>query len=95
MTCSNCQERGHKKSSCKKDPVPKPPKPTRASNNTTTPDFTTYASARGGGRGSRGRGGGRGARGGRRGARGGCRDQQRNNMLCFIKLCKYNIILQF
>ncbi|PWA51416.1 Chloramphenicol acetyltransferase-like domain-containing protein [Artemisia annua] len=68
MTCSNYQERGHNKSSCKKEPVPKPPKPTRASNNTTTPDFTTYASARGGGRGSRGgRGGGRGSRGGGRG----------------------------
>lgn len=92
MTCSNCQERGHNKSSCKKDPVPKPPKPTRASNNTTTPDFTTYASARGGGRGSRGRGrrgGGRGTRGGGRGARGGGRGQLRNNMVCSIKFCKY------
>ncbi|PWA85378.1 hypothetical protein CTI12_AA150780 [Artemisia annua] len=81
MTCSNCQERGHNKSSCKKEPVPKPPKPTRASNNTTNPDFTTYASARGGGRGSRGRRGargcGRGARGVGRVSRGGGRGQQR------------------
>ncbi|GJV02487.1 hypothetical protein Tco_1336056 [Tanacetum coccineum] len=26
MTCTNCQETGHNKSSCKKEPVPKPPK---------------------------------------------------------------------
>ncbi|PWA73284.1 hypothetical protein CTI12_AA262530 [Artemisia annua] len=88
MTCSNCQERGHNKSSCKKEPVPKPPKPARATNNTTTPDITTNASARGGGRGSRGRkgargggrgsrGGGRGSRGGGRGSRGGGRGQKR------------------
>ena len=80
MTCSNCQEPGHNKSSCKKAPVPKPPKATRPSNSTTNPDYTTYASARGGGRGSRGRrgarGGGRGARGGGRGARGSGTGQQ-------------------
>ena len=72
MTCSNCQEKGHNKASCKKEPVPKPPKPTRQSKPTSVPDYTTYASSRGGGRGSRGpRRGGRGQRGSGRGQRGG------------------------
>ncbi|GKC21340.1 chloramphenicol acetyltransferase-like domain-containing protein [Tanacetum coccineum] len=61
MTCTNCQETGHNKSSCKKPPVPKPkinrpsiPKPH---------EYGTYASARGRGRGSRGGRGGFGGRG--------------------------------
>ncbi|PWA81478.1 hypothetical protein CTI12_AA173100 [Artemisia annua] len=89
MTCTNCQEKGHNKASCKKAPVPKPPKPTRQSKPTTVPDYTTYASARGGGRGSRGprrggrgqRGAGRGQRGGGRRQRAGGRSQQPNELL--------------
>ncbi|GJR82241.1 hypothetical protein Tco_0153026 [Tanacetum coccineum] len=61
MTCTNCQEIGHNKSSCKIDPVPKlkvnrPPvlKPL---------EYGTYASARGRGRGSKGGRGGFGSRG--------------------------------
>ncbi|GJV57108.1 zinc finger, PMZ-type containing protein [Tanacetum coccineum] len=60
MTCTNCQETGHNKSSCKKPPVPKPinrpsvPKPH---------EYGTYASARGRGRGSRSGRGGFGGRG--------------------------------
>ncbi|GJS58291.1 hypothetical protein Tco_0653075 [Tanacetum coccineum] len=53
MTYTNCQEKGHKKSSCQKELVPKPPKV----NKTLVPkppNYGTYASARGGGRGSRG-----------------------------------------
>ncbi|PWA64249.1 hypothetical protein CTI12_AA346450 [Artemisia annua] len=89
MTCSNCQERGHNKASCKKEAVPPPPKPTRPSKSTARPDYASYASARGRGRGSRGqrgggrgtRGGGRGQRGGGRGTRGGGRSQQRNKVM--------------
>ena len=99
MTCSNCQERGHNKASCKKEAVPPPPKPTRPSKSTTTPDYASYASARGRGRGSRGkrggsrgsRGGGRGQRGGGRGSRGGGRSQQRNK----VKLLILSIAIYF
>ncbi|PWA53950.1 hypothetical protein CTI12_AA440880 [Artemisia annua] len=93
MTCSNCQERGHNKARCKKEPVPKPPKLTRPSNSTTRPDMQAMLllrgrgrGSRGGGRGSRGggrgqRGGGRGQRGGGRGSRGGSRAHQRNMIM--------------
>ena len=99
MTCSNCQERGHNKASCKKEAIPPPPKPTRPSKSTTTPDYASYASARGRGRGSRGkrgggrgsRGGGRGQRGGGRGSRGGGRSQQRNK----VKLLILSIAIYF
>ena len=91
MTCTNCQQKGHNKASCKKEPVPKPPKPTRQSKPTNVPDYTTYASSRGGGRGSRGpRRGGRGQRGSGRGQRGGGRCQrgggrsQEPNVVCVI-----------
>ncbi|GJZ80821.1 hypothetical protein Tco_0645815 [Tanacetum coccineum] len=51
--------KGHKKSSCKKEPVPKPPKVNRRVLPKTI-EYRTYASARGRGRGSRGGRGGRG-----------------------------------
>ncbi|GKB40432.1 hypothetical protein Tco_0885374 [Tanacetum coccineum] len=60
MTCTNCQETGHNKSSCKKQPVPKPPKVNRPPV-PKLPEYGTYASARG--RGSRGGRGGFGGRG--------------------------------
>ncbi|GKF48839.1 calcium/proton exchanger, partial [Tanacetum coccineum] len=60
MTCTNCQETGHNKSSCKKEPVPKPPKvPIPPALRTV---YGTHASVRVRGRGSRG---GRCAFGGR------------------------------
>nr|GEY63264.1 hypothetical protein CTI12_AA105810 [Tanacetum cinerariifolium] len=52
MTCTNCQETGHNKSSCKKEPVPKPPKVPRPPAPRTV--YETHASARIRGRGSRG-----------------------------------------
>ncbi|GJZ45277.1 autophagy-related protein 11-like protein [Tanacetum coccineum] len=60
MTCTNCQETGHNKSSCKKEPVPKPPKVPRPPAPRIV--YGTHASARVRGRGSRG---GRCAFGGR------------------------------
>ncbi|GKE70261.1 hypothetical protein Tco_1528333 [Tanacetum coccineum] len=76
MTCSNFQQSGHNKTSCDKDPVPKPPRVNRAPV-LKPPYYATYAFARGGGRGSRGgRGEGSGGqRGGDRGQRGGGRGQ--------------------
>nr|GEV63621.1 autophagy-related protein 11-like [Tanacetum cinerariifolium] len=56
MTCTNCQETCHNKSSCKKERVPKPPKVPRPPAPRTV--YGTYASVRVRGRGSRG---GRGA----------------------------------
>ncbi|GKD41480.1 hypothetical protein Tco_1261687 [Tanacetum coccineum] len=53
---------GHNKSSCKKQPVPKPPKVNRPSVQK-PPEYGTYASARGRGRGSWGGRGGFGGRG--------------------------------
>nr|GEX55144.1 splicing factor [Tanacetum cinerariifolium] len=44
MTCTNCQETGHNKFSCKKEPVPKPPKFPRPPASRTV--YRTHASAR-------------------------------------------------
>nr|GEX11462.1 hypothetical protein CTI12_AA176900 [Tanacetum cinerariifolium] len=60
MTCTNCKETVHNKSSCKKEPVPKPPKVPKLRAPRTV--YGTHAPARVRGRGSRG---GRGAFGGR------------------------------
>nr|GEX97897.1 hypothetical protein [Tanacetum cinerariifolium] len=62
MICTNCQETGHNKSSCKKQPVLKPPKVNRPSV-PKPPEYGTYASARGRCRGSRGGRDGFGGRG--------------------------------
>nr|GEV92146.1 splicing factor [Tanacetum cinerariifolium] len=63
MTCSNCLEVGHNKTTCDKDPVPKTPKPRKTPGRKSQPKCVSYASSRYRGRGSRGRGGGRGFRG--------------------------------
>ncbi|GJV07820.1 hypothetical protein Tco_1345476 [Tanacetum coccineum] len=78
MTCTNCQETGHNKSSCKKPPVPKH-KINRPS--VLKPhEYGTYASARGRGRGRGSRGGrGRGQRGRGRGQRGRGRGQMQRD----------------
>ncbi|GJT51908.1 hypothetical protein Tco_0978065 [Tanacetum coccineum] len=61
-TCTNCKEAGHNKSSCKKEPVPKPPKVNRPA--VPKPhEYGTYAFARGRRRGSRGGRGSFGSRG--------------------------------
>nr|GFA61917.1 splicing factor [Tanacetum cinerariifolium] len=62
MTCTNCQETGHNKSSCKQEPVPKPPKVNRPPV-LKPPGYGTYGSARGRGRGSMGGRDGFGGRG--------------------------------
>ncbi|GJW18452.1 hypothetical protein Tco_0025888 [Tanacetum coccineum] len=62
MTCTNCQETSHNKSSYKKEPVLKPPKVNRPPVPKPS-EYGTYASARGRGRVSRGGRGGRGGRG--------------------------------
>nr|GFA57483.1 calcium/proton exchanger [Tanacetum cinerariifolium] len=90
MTCTNCQETGHNKSSCKQEPVPKPPKVNRPPV-LKPPGYGTYGSARGRGRGSMGGRDGFGGRGERtvtmgreRGQRGrgrGQREKGRGQML--------------
>nr|GEY50433.1 zinc finger, PMZ-type [Tanacetum cinerariifolium] len=54
MTCSNCYDNGHNKRACNKEPVPKPPKVKRRHRRRMEPNFSHYASNKGGGRGSRG-----------------------------------------
>ncbi|GJT32521.1 hypothetical protein Tco_0922940 [Tanacetum coccineum] len=48
MTCSNCYEKGHNKRACDKDPVPKPPILKKQPRRIMEPDFSHYASNRGG-----------------------------------------------
>ncbi|GJT80285.1 protodermal factor 1-like protein [Tanacetum coccineum] len=61
MTCSNCLEVGHNKTTCHKDPIPKTPIPRKSPGRKSQTKSVAYASSRGRGRGSRG--GGRGRRG--------------------------------
>ncbi|GKE58933.1 hypothetical protein Tco_1498118 [Tanacetum coccineum] len=63
MTCSNCLEVGHNKTTCDKDQVPKTPKPRKIPGRKSQRKSVFYASLRGKGKGSKGRGGGRGFRG--------------------------------
>ncbi|GJZ83234.1 hypothetical protein Tco_0648407, partial [Tanacetum coccineum] len=54
MTCNNCYEKGHNKRARDTEPVPKPPKVYKQPGRRREPDFSHYASNKGGGRGSRG-----------------------------------------
>ncbi|GJV50269.1 Ran-binding protein 1 homolog b-like protein [Tanacetum coccineum] len=54
MRCSNCQGNGYNKASYDKEHVPKPPRQRKSPGKTRQAVFRSYASARGGGRGSRG-----------------------------------------
>ncbi|GJY85143.1 hypothetical protein Tco_0499169 [Tanacetum coccineum] len=69
ITCSNCYEKGHNRRNCDKEPVPKPPQMKKHPCRKPEPNYPSYTSNRGGGRGYRG---GRGdASGGRGEASGG------------------------
>ncbi|GJX41958.1 hypothetical protein Tco_0256948 [Tanacetum coccineum] len=73
MTCINCLEVAHNKSTYDKDSVPKTPIPRKTPGRKKQPKSVSYASSRGKGRGSREKGGGRGFKGAYTGRDGSCR----------------------
>ncbi|GJW04846.1 zinc finger, PMZ-type containing protein [Tanacetum coccineum] len=54
ITCSKCYEKGYNRRNCDKEQLPKPPQMKKQPGRNREPNFNSYASNRGGGRGSRG-----------------------------------------